>query len=200
MVELLRTKLVLASGSPRRREILTALGIAYEVVVTDIDETRKAEEEPLKYAERLAFEKAVSGCLNQTTQSVFSLGADTMVVCEDQLFGKPVNTQHAREMLRALSGKVHQVITAVALVHSSSERVWKSVQSTDVQFRPLSEDTIERYVATGEGNDKAGAYAIQGIASALVIKIHGSYSNVVGLPAAETVDMLLEAGVISHWP
>ena len=178
--------LVLASASPRRRELLEAAGIPHGVDAVDIDERVHAGERPLAHVERLAREKALAGAARHPATRV--LGADTIVVVDDTILGKPKNEEDARRMLRLLSGRAHEVMTAVAL--ASGNRVESRVERTRVWFAPLTVETINWYVATGECRDKAGAYAIQGLASRFIPRIDGSYSNVVGLPIAAVVEML----------
>jgi septum formation protein len=189
------THLVLASGSPRRREILTALGIAFEVRVTNADETPHDSERAPDLAERIARAKCESAM--RGGEGAF-LAADTVVDVDGVPLNKPDDDAHARRMLRSLSGRTHLVHTAVALgvrgaVHA--RRV-----TTEVAFRTLDEGAIDRYVASGEGRDKAGAYAMQGMGAGLVLEVRGSPSNVIGLPAAETVALLVAHGVIPCWP
>ena len=181
-------ELILASASPRRRELLTAAGIPHTVDPVDIDERVQAGEAPAAHVERLARQKALAGAARHPARRV--LGADTVVVAGDEILGKPKNDDDARRMLRLLSGRAHDVLTAVAL--ASGARVDSRVERTRVWFAPLSEDAVDWYVSTGECRDKAGAYAIQGLASRFIPRIEGSYSNVVGLPIAAVVEMLEE--------
>lgn len=196
--------LVLASASPRRREILATLGIAFEVRPSGADETRLEGERAREYAMRVASAKAVEiagGCARGT----FVLGADTIVVVDGALLAKPGDDPAgyeaaARGMLRMLAGRWHEVTSGVALARAG-EGVLEAVHvTTRVKMRPLTMEMVERYVATGEGRDKAGGYAIQGIAAGLVSEIAGSYSNVVGLPAAETIELLERHRAIAAWP
>lgn len=172
---------ILASASPRRAEILRAVGWPFEVAVADIDETPLPNEVPPAYVERLALAKARAVAANHPDRLV--LGADTTVVIDNTILGKPEDAEDARRMLRLLSGRRHQVLTGVALVRtgeSPSEKV--AHQTTDVVFAAMSDDEIDRYVATGEPMDKAGAYAVQGRAAVFIQEIRGDYWNVVGLP------------------
>lgn len=171
--------LVLASGSPRRAELLAAAGIDFTIRVSQIDETPRTGEQPLAYALRMAEEKAVAA-LAQPGEVV--LAADTIVVLDSEIMGKPRDAADAVRMLRALSGLGHEVITAICL-RSGGKTILDSA-STEVWFAPLSEQEIVWYVESGEPRDKAGAYGIQGLASRFVERIDGSYSNVVGLPVA----------------
>ncbi len=168
--------LVLASASPRRAELLRAAGINFIVRVADIDETIQPHELPRDYVLRLAREKARA--VAQADE--LTLGADTTVVINGQIAGKPVDAEDAKQMLRLLSGRWHEVLTAVSLVRGAG--VLSDIASTRVKFAALSDAEIDWYVSTGEPMDKAGAYAIQGGAALFVERIEGSYSNVVGLP------------------
>ena len=194
-----KTDLYLASQSPRRRELLTQIGVSYEVLNIDVDESVNINEIPEEYVERLAKEKALAGWkINKLAEKPF-LGADTAVVIHGEILGKPQNRQHAIRMLALLSGQTHQVISAVALAfknQSSSELELKSVISvSNVSFRKLSKTEIEHYVNSTECNDKAGAYAIQGLAAAFITHLSGSYSGVMGLPLYETAELLHKAGI-----
>ncbi len=173
--------LVLASASPRRAELLAAAGIAFEVDTANVDETPRAGEAPRDYVRRLAEAKARAVTVRHPAGLV--LGADTTVVVDGTILGKPVDATDAGDMLRRLSGRSHQVLTGVALVRDG-RTVEVDVAVTDVWFAPMTGADIDAYVATGEPMDKAGAYAIQGRASCFVTRIDGSYSNVVGLPVA----------------
>lgn len=186
--------LILASASPRRKELLEQIGVQFDVHAMDIDESVLEDETPSAYVERLAREKA-SAAQVQFPDAVV-LAADTTVTLGDQILGKPQSREDAVAMLNALSGETHRVMTGVAL--STAEGVFSRCVTTEVTFKPLPEELIERYVDTGEPMDKAGAYGIQGKAAVLVNDIRGSYSNVVGLPLAETAE-LLEAGQVAFW-
>jgi len=189
--------LVLASASPRRQELLHAAGISFVVQAADLDETPLSGESPRECAERLAQQKALHVWNVRRQDSV--LGADTVVVVDGTILGKPVDADDAARMLRLLSGKVHQVITGVCLVkpgvgsadHRDERRELRtSSETTSVMMTEISDQEISDYVATGEPMDKAGAYAIQGIASRWIPRIEGDYSNVVGLPVALVYRML----------
>jgi septum formation protein len=172
--------LVLASASPRRRELLAAAGIPFEVVPVDLDETPLDGEVPDAHVQRLAREKASTAQAMRPDALV--LGADTIVVVSGQILGKPRDAEDAARMLRALAGRAHDVLTGVALTGARGTTV--ELERTRVWFTPLSEQEIADYGASGEPRDKAGAYAIQGLASKFVVRIDGSYTNVVGLPVA----------------
>lgn len=189
--------IVLASASPRRREILTALGVPFEAHAMDVDESPAAGESASALARRVARAKADAG-VRRFGPSRHVLAADTVVDVDGVGLGKPEDDADARRMLALLSGRTHQVRTAVALAFAGQVRALEVV--TDVRFRALDAATIDRYVASGEGRDKAGAYAVQGLGGGFVVSVSGSSSNVVGLPAAETIDLLLEAGAIACWP
>jgi septum formation protein len=181
------TALYLASGSPRRQELLTQLGITFEKVVPGIEEQRRPQESAPQYVSRLAREKAQAG-VALTAENLPVLGADTIVILNGEVLEKPRDGEHAAAMLRLLSGKTHQVMTAVAL--ADSEHTMDCLVVTDVTFRVLSEQDIADYVASGEPLDKAGAYGIQGLGGCFVRRINGSYHAVVGLPLVETYELL----------
>jgi septum formation protein len=189
--------LVLASASPRRQELLRNAGIEFVVQPADIDETPLAGESARECAERLAREKALA--VWRTRPQDVVLGADTIVVVDEVILGKPADAEDAARMLRMLAGRVHEVITGVAVVkspllpnpgRSGAPEVFVSSEATAVTMSELSDDEIGAYVATGEPMDKAGAYAIQGRASRWIPRIEGDYSNVVGLPVALVWRML----------
>lgn len=190
-------KLILASSSPRRRELLEQIGVLFDVKVADVDETPLVNESPEDYVQRLALAKARKVAQGLTQPC---LGSDTSVVLNGKIFGKPQSNGDAREMLQALSGQSHQVMSAVAMVQHTQGRERSDVRlvSTKVTFKKLSSDQIDMYIATGEPADKAGAYGIQGKGALLVEGIEGSYSNVVGLPLTETAT-LLEQYDIPYW-
>ena len=173
--------LILASASPRRRELLTQVGVSFEIEVSDVEEVLDDSLSPELQVQSIALQKARAVAGQRKAGLV--LGADTVVVDNNVLLGKPRSTEEAVAMLRSLSGKWHQVMTAVALVDAGdTQHIWTSVEITNVKFRDLTEDDIAAYVATGESMDKAGAYGIQGYGALLVERIEGCYNNVVGLP------------------
>jgi septum formation protein len=184
--------LVLASASPRRQELLRNAGISFAIEPANIDETTRVGESPREYAERLAREKALAVWATRLHDSV--LGADTIVVVDETILGKPIDADDAFRMLRLLSGRVHRVITGVCLVRlvvsGQGPVVRVASETTLVTMSEIFDDEIRAYVATGEPMDKAGAYAIQGIASRWIPRIEGDYSNVVGLPVALVYRML----------
>jgi septum formation protein len=172
-------KLVLASTSPRRRELLETLGLAFAVEAPEVDELRLPEEEPYDYVERIARAKAAA----VAAPDVVAVGADTTVVIEGRVLGKPAHPDEARSMLRRLSGQTHDVLTAVAVaIMAPTVRTVSAVESTLVRFLDLTDDEISEYVATGEPMDKAGAYALGGIGALYVAGVDGSPSGVRGLP------------------
>ncbi|MGH9374090.1 MAG: Maf family protein [Vicinamibacterales bacterium] len=187
-------RLILASASPRRAELLTSAGIEFEVAPASVDETARQDERPTDYVLRLAREKAAAVVSRQLRTSSPVLGADTVVVAGGRLLGKPGDDGNAREMLGILSGSVHDVVTGVVLL--SSGREFAEVVTTRVRFVPLADSDISWYIGTGEPAGKAGAYAIQGLGSRFVDWIEGSWSNVVGLPVATVYRMLKQAGVV----
>jgi septum formation protein len=179
--------IVLASRSPRRAELLRSAGFEFVVRTADIDETPIPGEAALEYACRLAEEKNLAV---QSGPGEIILAADTVVVLGSEIMGKPADAADARRMLVALSGRKHEVITAISI--RSGQRILNDSESTAVWFSALSEDEIESYIASGEPMDKAGAYGIQGIASRYIDRIDGSYTNVVGLPVAMVYRRLAE--------
>tara|TARA_R110002096_G_scaffold46751_1_gene125115 strand:- start:11290 stop:11877 length:588 start_codon:yes stop_codon:yes gene_type:complete len=182
--------LCLASTSPRRREILTELGVRFSVQKVVVDETPLESESPLDMVLRLAAVKAAAA---EVGDDVCVLGSDTVVVLGDEILGKPCDESDAIEMLGRLSGRRHSVVTGVALQLAANTRYAHSL--TEVQFREIGRDEARRYWQSGEPADKAGAYAIQGIGGIFVESIHGSYSGVVGLPVFETARLLQQAGI-----
>jgi septum formation protein len=192
-------RLVLASGSPRRRELLERLGLSFDVLPADVDESPRPGEEPRGYVLRLAREKAERVAERLAGRRPFSvvLAADTAVVLGEEILGKPGNGREAEAILSRLSGNDHRVLTGVAVAQAAG--VESTVVETRVRFRVLSAEEIRWYVATGEPLDKAGAYGIQGVGGAFVRAIEGSASNVVGLPLVETLELLGAAGYPLPW-
>ena len=182
------TRLVLASASPRRAELLRAAGIVFDVEPAHVDERVHDGEAPVDYVRRVAEAKALT--VHQQRRGSVVLAADTTVVVGDRILGKPVDAADARRMLALLSGRSHEVITGVTIAGPDTAPHETRVETTAVEFAPLSLGEIEWYVASGEPMDKAGAYAIQGLASRFVTRIEGSYSNVVGLPIALVCELL----------
>ncbi len=192
-------QLYLASTSPRRRELLAQLGISVEVVSQDVPENRQGDESPESYVKRLALEKARSGLNGLGGKSLRPvLGADTTVVVENEVLGKPVNKSDALSMLQRLSGRSHRVLSAVAVVGRDDlgqDREEVRVSESIVLFRAIAEKESEAYWDTGEPSDKAGGYAIQGLAAFFIERIEGSYSGVMGLPLFETGELLQKFGI-----
>lgn len=184
-------ELILASNSPRRKELLTQLGVTFRVVPADIDECVAGNETPEDYVLRMAMEKAQSVAARENGACV--LGADTTVVLDDDILGKPAGHSDALATLARLSGRSHQVMTGICLATPAGSH--GDVVTTQVTFITLDLPTCEAYLATDEPWDKAGAYGIQGLAGAFVQGIEGSYSNVVGLPLAETWTLLSRHGI-----
>lgn len=181
--------LYLASTSPRRRELLQQIGVNFETLSVDVDETPKPQETPADYVKRLALQKAQAGLdLLKTGGDGLVLGGDTAVVCNGQIFGKPADREDALKMLEELSGTTHHVYSAVSLVNDERQEVRLTV--TEVTFHVLPLRQRESYWNSGEPKGKAGAYAIQGYGAVFVAGIAGSYTGVVGLPLAETAELL----------
>jgi septum formation protein len=187
---------VLASRSPRRRALLAAAGLRFEIRHADVDETHRGDEAAGAYAERLAQEKALAVARRHGTADCVVLGADTVVVLDDAILGKPVDDAHAETLLARLCGRTHRVITAVALVVDDPRDVRALRVESRVTMRSASGEEIRAYVALGESRDKAGAYALQGEGRRLVERVEGSESNVIGLPLDETLALLRGAGVM----
>ncbi|MFL9814596.1 septum formation inhibitor Maf [Stutzerimonas sp. VN223-3] len=188
--------LFLASASPRRRELLTQIGVPFSLLAVSIDETPDPVESPDVYVQRLAREKALAGLALVDDASAYVLGADTTVVLDQRILGKPIDKQDALATLQALSGREHQVLTAVALA-GQADCVVRLVSSR-VRFRPVRPEEAEAYWTSGEPRDKAGSYAIQGWGAVFVSALEGSYSGVVGLPLCETAQ-LLDAYGLEYW-
>jgi septum formation protein len=183
--------LVLASNSPRRRELLAAAGFEFDVHAIDVDESRAEGEAAEPYVERLARTKAEAAARHHPDSVV--IGADTIVLVGDEVLGKPRDPSDAERMLRLLAGRAHEVLTGVAVIGPG--RAVARVERTTVWFGPLTDRDIAWYLASGEPIDKAGAYAIQTLASRFIPRIEGSYSNVVGLPMATLAALLKDAGI-----
>jgi septum formation protein len=191
--------LILASASPRRRELLHKLGLRFEVRAADLLEEQLPGEAPEHYVVRLAREKA-QAVSSHYADARAVLGADTTVVLDGEVLNKPRDLLESERMLRALRGREHVVYTGVALALEPEGKVDSIVVGTRVRFRDFDDATLHGYVASREGMDKAGSYGIQELGAALVSAVYGSYSNVVGLPAAETIELLQRAAVLESWP
>jgi len=183
-------KLILASGSPRRKELLQQLHLPFSIQVSDLEETFNEQDSPENIVMLLALQKAQEVAKNHFSSYV--LGADTVVVSEGRILGKPVDEQDAISTLQSLSGKTHQVMTGVAIIFGTN--IVNFYERTDVTFWELTQSEIERYVKSGEPMDKAGSYGIQGLGAAFVKEIHGDYFSVVGLPLARTIRELRSIG------
>lgn len=186
-------QVVLASTSPRRQELLTQIGVHYIVHPVDIDETPNRHEQAESYVLRVAAEKS-KACFDELGSDLPILAADTSVVIDGNVLGKPTNKMHAGVMLKQLSGKTHKVYTAVSVRYAKKQHDL-ILSTTEVTFRDISDKEIKAYWETGEPQGKAGAYAIQGIASIFVESIIGSFSGVVGLPLFETAQLLSKQGI-----
>jgi septum formation protein len=192
--------LVLASGSPRRAELLSRVGLTLRIAPADIDETPRPAERPLDYVRRMAEEKCTAclGRLGSEVETLPVLAADTIVVLEGRILGKPEDAAQAGAMLADLAGRRHEVITAYRIARAAA--VAERTVSTVVKFRLLAADELAAYVASGEWRGKAGGYAVQGIAALFASEIRGSITNVVGLPLAEVVADLRALGALPGWP
>jgi septum formation protein len=186
-------RLVLASASPRRQELVRSVGLTFVVDPADVDEREHVGETPVDYVARVANAKAAVVTARRDDRAVV-LAADTTVDVDGAILGKPADDDDARRMLRLMSGRTHLVHTAI--VCASRAGVVSDVVTTAVTFTPLTERTLDRYLALGEHRDKAGAYGIQGAAGAFVERIHGSPTNVIGLPLAQTIVLLRSAGIV----
>lgn len=178
-------QIYLASNSPRRRELLTQIGVSFSVLPVDVDESRLGNETPKDYVKRVAIAKAQAGWNSLSTLNKRPvLGSDTSVVLADIILGKPINDNDARGMLQQISGRTHQVMTAVAVVTATDVKCELNI--SQVTFSTMTQSDIEWYISTQEGTDKAGAYAVQGLAALFIDQIQGSYSAIMGLPLRET--------------
>ena len=187
-------RLILASASPRRRELLYQTPLRFRVIPSHTEETRRREETPEAYVARIAAEKAHTVAERQP--GFWILAADTIVVLEGQVFGKPINLDNARQMLTTLSGHLHQVMTAFVILDPAGKTTAAEVVTSQVTFKELSESEVTAYLATGEPFDKAGAYAIQGKGRDLVAQVSGSHTNIIGLPMDEVTAALRAVGLL----
>jgi septum formation protein len=189
------TTLILASASPRRRDILSAAGIDFEIVPADIEELARPSETPTDLAERLAREKALAVAARLSADRRLPvLGSDTIVVLGDLVLGKPRDEGHAVELLSKLMGRRHQVMTGIAVCWTDRHEALSRIVISEVEMRPATREELEDYVAVGESLDKAGGYALQGEGRRFVVGVEGSRSNVIGLPLEETLELLERAG------
>ncbi|MDG2238061.1 MAG: Maf family protein [Arenicellales bacterium] len=194
------TRLCLASQSPRRGELLRQAGFDFSVFVPEVDESAQFGESPHALVERLSISKAqaaTTAMADSPSQSLVCLGADTVVVADAQVLGKPSDAAHAKEMLSGLSGRSHEVLTAITV--AADLELHSRVVTSTVTFRQFSDQDIQAYCATGEPLDKAGGYAIQGFAGVFVRSLSGSYSAVMGLPLCETAGLLAAVGIWPRW-
>lgn len=189
-------RLILASSSPRRRELLSGCGLIFDIVSPDIDERILPDEAPQNLVERLAREKG--SCISAKHPDAWIIAADTTVVQDDCILNKPEDREHAARMLSSLQGRWHVVWGGVAIINQSQKIMKVSSYETNVFMQPLGQAEIERYIDTGEPMDKAGSYAIQGIGAALIGEVKGSYTNIVGLNLSAVVDQLKRFGAIEE--
>ena len=190
--------LILASKSPRRRYLLKQAGVEFIVISSSFDESTIPESDPEDFVRILAQAKA--RVVSEQYPQSWVIGADTIVVVDDAILGKPASKAEARAMLNTLSGRVHRVLTGFSLCRLAQNRHYAEVVSTDVRFKVLTPDEIEWYIHTSEPFDKAGAYAAQGLGAFMIKRIHGSYSNVVGLPVCEVMECLVREGIVEFRP
>lgn len=186
-------KIILASASPRRRDLLASIGLPFEVRVSDVPEVRRRGEEVSDYVTRLAGDKAVA--VGKVEPEAWIIAADTVVFLDGEVLEKPGSPAEAAVMLGKISGKTHTVYTGLALKHPGEGNIDTTVTLTDVRMSPLSRDVIDWYVKSGEPMDKAGSYAVQGIGAMFIEAVFGNYTNVVGLPLSVLVDMMRAAGL-----
>ena len=189
-------KIILASSSPRRKELLEKLGLRFEVIPSLIDEILHRNESPEDFALRTSTEKALSVSRNLVGDSVV-IGADTIVVKDGEILGKPKDEQEAITMLRKIAGKEHRVITGFSIVKPKAEILYRKFVESRVRIKTLAPWEIEGYIKTGEPMDKAGAYGAQGIGAFMIEEVRGSYTNVVGLPLTQVIDALTRLGVLN---
>jgi len=189
------SKIILASSSPRRKELLERLGLRFEVIPSLIDEIPLRDESPEDFALRASTEKALSVSKSLDSDSVV-IGADTIVVIGGEILGKPKDEEEATIMLEKIAGREHRVITGFSIVKPEAEILYRNLVESRVKIKTLAPCEIEGYIKTGEPMDKAGAYGAQGIGAFMIEEIHGSYTNVVGLPIAQVIDVLTRLGVL----
>ncbi len=191
----MKQQLVLASASPRRCELLQQIGLEFQVIPSRADEHVLAGETPEEHVIRLSLDKATEVANRENVSGRWFIGSDTIVLCDQQILGKPRDEAHAVTMLKQLSGREHQVLSGYAIIDRETKEQRTEAVSTKVWFRQLTDDEIARYIATGEPADKAGSYAIQGLGICFVARIEGSYTNVVGLPLCKLTGAMKELGV-----
>jgi septum formation protein len=191
----MKEQLVLASASPRRRELLQQIGLEFQVIPSRADELILKGETPEEHVIRLSLDKATEVASRKDISGRWFIGSDTIVLCDQQILGKPRDEAHAVTMLKQLSGREHQVLSGYAIIDRETKQQRTEAVSTKVWFRQLTDDEIARYIATGEPADKAGSYAIQGMGICFVARIEGSYTNVVGLPLCKLTGAMKDLGV-----
>jgi septum formation protein len=189
-------QIVLASGSPRRKEMLEKLGIEIAVIPSNAAEDELPGETPEEHVVRLSIDKAKEVAEREDVAGHWFIGSDTIVLQNKNILGKPTDNENAAEMLRSLSGSEHQVLSGYAIIDRQTREIVADVVATDVRFRQLTESEIAGYIASGEPMDKAGAYAIQGMGGVFVESINGSYNNVVGMPLCQVVEILKQMGAV----
>lgn len=187
--------IVLASASPRRRELLEQIGLKFDIIPSHAEERVLPDESPEEHVVRLSIDKATEVARRSDVKGRWFIGSDTIVLYEGQILGKPADAQHAASMLRQLSGREHRVLSGFAILDRMTGEQRAEAVSTEVRFRELTEMEIARYIASGEPMDKAGSYAIQGLGVCFVASISGSYSNVVGLPLCRLTLALKDLGI-----
>lgn len=195
MEALLSQPFILASASPRRIDLLQCMGLHFDIIPSDIDESPEPQENPESHVLRLSYEKAKT--VGERHPDDWVLGADTIVVIGEEILGKPADRQEAEQMLKRLSGRVHDVYTGFTLFRGNSEKIRSKAVKSSVLFRDIPDDEIAWYLATPEPYDKAGAYAVQGMGAFFIKEIRGSYTNVMGLPLCEVVDVLKEEKILT---
>lgn len=193
---LTQPKIVLASGSPRRREMLEKLGIDITVIPSNAPEEVLANETPEEHVVRLSIDKAKEVAERENVSGRWFIGSDTVVLLDDRILGKPADEKEAAEMLSALSGNSHTVLSGYAIIDREKREIVSDAVATEVCFRELTEEEITGYIASGEPMDKAGSYAIQGKAGVFVERISGSYNNVVGMPLCQVIEVLKRMGAV----
>jgi len=187
-------KIILASASPRRKELLKTIGLDFEVIASDFEENTENKPFSPELIENIAYGKALD-VAQKITQNAIIIGADTVVAINNEILGKPKNDEDAFNMLKKLEGKTHQVVSAIAIIDTETQKTLKDSVISDVVFRHVCDEEIKSYIKTEEPADKAGAYAIQGLAGMFVQSINGCYSNIVGISVFKTAQMLKEFGV-----
>lgn len=194
MIKIMKSSFILASASPRRQQLLRDIGLQFDVIPGDVNEDFLNDELPVDYVSRMSREK--SDAIAQKVPDAWVLGADTIVIIDGEVLGKPLTREDARNMLIKLSGREHCVITGFTIVKKSAHTTMTNVVESRVVFKTIEADELEWYIDSPEPYDKAGAYAVQGMAGYFVKEIHGSYTNVVGLPLTEVVTALKEVGAV----